>query len=54
MEAYLPATEDGFYSYVVKKSRTPALRAEALDPYKFVMPAGWKVRPTYERDGKKR
>ena len=41
---YLPKTDVGYYTYKVKTSRTPALRAEAVDPYQFDMPAGWKVR----------
>jgi len=42
---YLPETPDGFYSYVVKQDRTPALRAEALDPYSFVLPGDFKELP---------
>jgi hypothetical protein len=44
VQAYLPATEDGFYKYQVRRDRTPALRADALDLYSFEMPSGWKVR----------
>jgi len=45
VEMYLPKTDDGYYTYKVKTSRTPALRAEAVDPYQFDMPAGWKEQP---------
>eukprot|EP00238_Polyblepharides_amylifera_P005463 CAMPEP_0196580750 /NCGR_PEP_ID=MMETSP1081-20130531/30388_1 /TAXON_ID=36882 /ORGANISM="Pyramimonas amylifera, Strain CCMP720" /LENGTH=235 /DNA_ID=CAMNT_0041900715 /DNA_START=209 /DNA_END=916 /DNA_ORIENTATION=+ len=45
VEAYLPETADGFYEYVVKPDRTPALRAEQLDPYRFVLPKTWKEQP---------
>eukprot|EP00976_Prorocentrum_cordatum_P106661 1194497-Prorocentrum_minimum.AAC.6 len=40
---YLPKTADGFYEYVVKQDRTPALRAEALEPYRFLLPGDVKV-----------
>uniref|UniRef100_A0A7S0N208 PsbP C-terminal domain-containing protein n=1 Tax=Pyramimonas obovata TaxID=1411642 RepID=A0A7S0N208_9CHLO len=42
---YLPETADGFFKYVVKGDRTPALRAEALEPYSFVLPGDFKELP---------
>lgn len=42
--SYLPKskTEDGFYEFTASKSRTPALRAGALEQYQVNLPAEWK------------
>ena len=45
--AYLPeaASEPGFYAFVASSTRTPALRAGALNPYRVNIPAQWKEAP---------
>ena len=45
--AYLPEAsgEPGFYSFVANATRTPALRAGALNPYSVNIPAQWKEAP---------
>mmetsp|Transcript_31885 Transcript_31885/g.59962 ORF Transcript_31885/g.59962 Transcript_31885/m.59962 type:complete len:277 (-) Transcript_31885:152-982(-) len=45
VQAYLPPSGDGYYEYSVRSDRTPALRAEMLESYNFVMPKGWKEQP---------
>lgn len=45
--AYLPESADvpGFHVFVAGSTRTPALRAGALDPYQILLPAQWKEAP---------
>ena len=45
--AYLPEAENepGFATFVANATRTPALRAGALNPYRVNLPATWKEAP---------
>ena len=45
--AYLPEAENepGFATFVANATRTPALRAGALNPYRVNLPAMWKEAP---------
>lgn len=45
VSAYLTEVQPGFYQYNVKKDRTPALRAENLEPYSFILPGDFKELP---------
>jgi len=42
--SYLPKsdTEEGFYDFIASKTRTPALRAGALEQYHVCLPPEWK------------
>lgn len=42
--AYLPksTSEEGFYTFLASESRTPALRAGALEQYTFSLPPEWR------------